>query len=34
MSKQCLDRRIVEIAILQKELTAWENCRNLIQKGL
>jgi hypothetical protein len=34
MSKQCLDRRIDDITTLQKELTAWENHRNAVQKGV
>ncbi len=34
MSKQCLDRRIDNISLLQKELTVWETNRNSIQKGV
>jgi hypothetical protein len=34
MSKQCLDRRIVEIVLLRNELSAWEVNRNTIQKGV
>lgn len=34
MSKQCLDRRISDIALLRRELSAWETDRNSIQKGV
>jgi hypothetical protein len=34
MSKQCLDRRIDDIALLRKELSAWEVNRNAIQKNV
>jgi hypothetical protein len=34
LSKQCLDRRIDDIALLSKELSFWEANRNAIQKGV
>jgi hypothetical protein len=34
LSKQCLDRRIDDIALLRKELSFWEANRNAIQKGV
>lgn len=34
MTRQCLDRRVPTLDLLQKELTAWESARNENQKGV
>ncbi len=34
LSKQCLDRRIDSITILESELDSWETGRNAMQKGV
>lgn len=34
LTRQCLNRRIPDLALLQKETKAWERDRNKIQKGV